>query len=480
MRDEANYRKVNFEVMTDTKRQYETNLTLKLMVKDTISKQYIVNHEDVVEVPTIDSADNVYSMTSARTLDVAESYVEEGMKVAVLNFANNHSIGGAPFSAFAQEESICRCSTLLPCLEAMKEDFYDKHRRQYEQGMINYMGNDDLIYTPQVCVFKREVKSPDGVIIPQMMDREEWFDIDVITCAAPELWHGNPMPEDYEEQLKSRVDKILSVAQKENVDVLVLGAWGCGAFKNPEEIVARVMHYCLNHYGFDAVVFAMGHDYSDSAFYKEFFSSATQEEQQIMGLLKSTGRENIDTLIKWMQENHFFSAPASVVHHNNVRGGLAKHSLDVFHEAMKLNKNAKLPINSVKLCALLHDICKADQYGFDDHYKPVSYKDKLEKGHGRRSLFIVKRKCMVPLNYSEEMAIWWHMGKYEPSLDRFQSEYNESTQDDLCKLIRQADYNVTHETASTASKEAAEAEEKRKRQAFCNALSNIQLLDPDF
>ncbi len=464
-------RKLNYEVMTDTKHQYETNMVIKLMVRDSVSRQYMVNHEEVIALPSHEPDHHAYEMTAARTLEAAEYYAEMGRKVAVLNFANNHSIGGAPFSAFAQEESICRCTTLLPCLEAMKVPFYEKHRRMYDQGLIDYMGNDDLIYTPQVCVFKREVRRDDGVILPTMMDRADWFDVDVITCAAPELWHGNPMPDNYEEQLTSRVNKILSVAQKEHVDVLILGAWGCGAFKNLEDIVARVMHACLTHYSFDTVVFAMGHDYKGSAFEREFFFFDTQEEQDIVHLLESTGRENIDKMIEWMKKNNFFSAPASVVHHNNFKGGLAKHSLEVFHEALKLNKAAKLPMNSIILCSLLHDVCKADQYGLDSHYKPTSYKDKLNKGHGRRSMFIVKRGCQVPLNYSEEMAIWWHMGKHEASLEQYQAQYQESEKDELCRLIRQADHNATHKT---------DAEEERKREAFRNAMSNIQLLDPDF
>ena len=445
------YRKINFEVMTDTKYQYETNNQLKLMVKDSIGKQYMVSHEDRIKINKTKPQVNSVEVTSARTLSAAERYTNMGYKVAVLNFANNHTIGGAPFAAGAQEESICRCTTLLPCLESMRADFYEKHQKQYVNGEINYMGNDDLIYTPGVCVFKRE-EIKDDVIYPTMMNRRDWYDIDVITCAAPELWHGNPIPDDYEEQLTSRVNKIMSIAQRENAEVLILGAWGCGAFKNPEVVVARIMHACLVNYNFDTVVFAMGHDYSGSAFAKEFCGFDTEEEQEIVNLLKSTGRENIDVLIDWMRKNNFFSAPASVVHHNNVKGGLARHSLDVFHEAVKLNKTAKLPLNSIILCSLLHDICKSDQYGFDEQCKPISYKEKLKKGHGRRSLFIVTRGCKVPLNYYEELAIWWHMGPYEPNIDKHQAEYILSNHEELCKLIRIADSNA----AASASKKALE------------------------
>lgn len=450
---EVNFRRINFEVMSDTKKQYESNQLIRAMVRQSVGKQYMVSHEEAIELqPITEEKDNMIAITSARALAVGELYTSMGMKVAILNFANNHSIGGAPFSAGAQEESICRCTTLLPCLEAMNDVFYEKHRQQYMQGKIDYMGNDDLIYTPQVFVFKKEIRRKDGVIVPTMMERKDWFNVDIITCAAPELWHGNPMPENYEEQLTSRVNKIMSVAQKENVDVLVLGAWGCGAFKNPSVIVARVMHACLAKYNFDTVTFAMGGDYANTAFAKEFSCSDTEDEQKIVNLLKSTKRENIDELIKWMRENNFFSAPASVVHHNNFKGGLAKHSLEVFYEALKLNKEAKLPMNSIILCSLLHDICKADQYGFDEFCRPVSYKEKLAKGHGRRSMFIVNRRCRIPLNYYEEMAIWWHMGDHEPNIQEHQAQFFESNHLELCLLIRQADSNA----ASVASKKALE------------------------
>ena len=75
-----------------------------------------------------------------------------------------------------------------------------------------------------------------------------------------------------------------------------------------------------------------------------------------------------------------------------------------------------------------------------------------KKGHGRRSLFIVTRGCKVPLNYYEELAIWWHMGPYEPNIDKHQAEYILSNHEELCKLIRIADSNA----AASASKKALE------------------------
>ena len=140
-----------------------------------------------------------------------------------------------------------------------------------------------------------------------------------------------------------------------------------------------------------------------------------KNKKEIIALLKSTGRENIDKVIEYMEEKGFFESPASEVHHNNFKGGLAKHSLEVYCEAVKLNEEKGMPTNSIIICSLLHDICKADQYGINNN-KPVKDNKKCNKGHGRRSMFILKRTCQLPLNFDEEMTIWWHMGSHEPHL----------------------------------------------------------------
>lgn len=163
------------------------------------------------------------------------------------------------------------------------------------------------------------------------------------------------------------------------------------------------------------------------------------DQQEIVKLLESTGRENMKKVISWLKENNFFSAPASVKYHNNCAGGLAKHALDVYREACKLNEEMRLPQSSVILCSLLHDVCKADQYYMNSKGKPARNEEKIRKGHGRRSMFILKRRCQLPLNYDEEMAIWWHMGEHEKSKEQFLDDYKESTKIALCSLIQKAD-----------------------------------------
>lgn len=430
------YRKINRKVMTDTRHQYETLSTLKDAITSSIRGQYMVKHEDVLDGPQQSEVKTKYVVSGKRTLEAAKFY--KGKKVAVLNFANSHSIGGDPFSAGAQEESICRCSTLYPCLQAMDEKFYERHIHQYETGLINEMGTDDLIYTPGVVVFKTDELA--DIICPEMMLEEDWYQVNVITCAAPELMKMHRIPTDYEQQITSRIKKILDVAEKERIEVLILGAWGCGAFKNPTAVVAKVFQKLLKNYHFEVVEFALSkRDITDSPFTELFGSFQDEQKEEFIALLESTGRENIGKVIEWLTENGFFEAPASVNNHNNFKGGLVKHSLEVYREACILNEEKGLPLSSIILCSLLHDVCKADQYYMSSEGKAARNEGTCKKGHGRRSMFILKRGCQLPLTYDEEMAIWWHMGEHEESQKRYPSEYMDSKKIALCSLIQKAD-----------------------------------------
>ena len=158
---------------------------------------------------------------------------------------------------------------------------------------------------------------------------------------------------------------------------------------------------------------------------------------RIMSLLKSTGRPNIDRLIYGIQKV-FFDAPASKNYHNAFRGGLAKHSLDVYNEAMELNKSFGLPEDSVTICALLHDICKYDQYYIDHDGRPQRNEQNITKGHGLRSKELIEQYG-VDLSLDEKMAIWWHMGQYEPSKADFPQVYEEASSIPLCQLLQKAD-----------------------------------------
>lgn len=251
---EWDYHTINKNVMVDTKNQYETMPILQAAVRFSIEHQFMMAQEEIIDLPMVRESHTQYFTSARRTFEAAKVY--KGKKTAVLNFANNHSVGGAPFSAGAQEESLCRCSTLYPCLEAMYDKFYKKHIDEYGKGVIDKMGSDDLIYTPEVVVFKTDERTDPN--IPCMMDQEDWYKVDVITCAAPELRYSSRKPQNYEEIITRRIKKILNVAAREKVEVLILGAWGCGAFGNDIAVVSKAFYALLENYDFEIVEFALG------------------------------------------------------------------------------------------------------------------------------------------------------------------------------------------------------------------------------
>lgn len=88
----------------------------------------------------------------------AMPYAYAGKKVCIHNFASAANPGGGVVKgSSAQEEAICRCSTLYPNLkeESLWKQFYAPHRRQQ-----NPLHNDDCIYTPGVIAFKSDTAYP--------------------------------------------------------------------------------------------------------------------------------------------------------------------------------------------------------------------------------------------------------------------------------------------------------------------------------
>ena len=193
---------------------------------------------------------DVYSGT---TFDVAKRYCTLG-KVAVLNFANPENPGGGVcIGAMAQEECLCRSSNLYACISSPNvfDEYYGYHR-----SIRSSFYTDRLIYTKNVTVFK------DDSLVPQMLPENEWFEVDVITCASPYLAkrkHTNGAA--LFDLLKARVKNIFEAARDNHADYLILGAFGCGAFKNPPLIVAEAFRHTIEEENylndFKQIVFAI-------------------------------------------------------------------------------------------------------------------------------------------------------------------------------------------------------------------------------
>ena len=205
-----------------------------------------------------------------RTLEAAHAY--KSKRVCVLNFASPRTPGGGVTRGMgAQEECLCRISTLYPCLDtqALRNGFYNPHR---ESG--DGLGTDDCIYTPGVTVFKAD--TPDCELLPE----DQRWRTDVITCAAPDLRNVEGLSDARLRRIvEKRVRRILDVAAEKGADPLILGAFGCGVFQNPPKVVAAAMRDALEDYShcFETVEFAVycppGHDETNFRAFRSAFMS---------------------------------------------------------------------------------------------------------------------------------------------------------------------------------------------------------------
>ena len=162
-------------------------------------------------------------------------------------------------------------------------------------------------------------------------------------------------------------------------------------------------------------------------------SKSDKIKEEFLELIRSTGRENIEEAIEYIDSIGFFSAPASASHHLAVEGGLAEHSVNTCRAALKvwevmkeLDPNSVFEVKreSIIIAALLHDVCKSDSYektlrrrknelGQDEMmpgYKAVT--PRLAIGHGERSLVMLLYNTGLDLSDEEMMAIRWHMGPW--------------------------------------------------------------------
>lgn len=250
-------RSENVAIFENTRAMCKTNQKLAQAIRKSNSRQKVILDDAKVEagVPRyLEPAKIVVS--KKRSYEAAHKYL--GQKTCVLNFASaTNPGGGVVWGSTAQEECLCRCSTLYANLTQRNlwNSFYGPHRDQH-----NPLYNDDCIYTPDVVVFKSDTASP------ELLPTEGWWRVNVITCAAPNLRNdrdGTVRVSVSNAELKAlhiqRMRRILNISAAEGNDVVILGAYGCGAFKNPPEVVAEAMKQVVKEfrYCFKTIEFAV-------------------------------------------------------------------------------------------------------------------------------------------------------------------------------------------------------------------------------
>lgn len=163
-------------------------------------------------------------------------------------------------------------------------------------------------------------------------------------------------------------------------------------------------------------------------------------KEEYIRLIRSIEREgaDIDGLVRKLESSDFFYAPASTKYHSNYAGGLCEHSLNVYHNLLRLVKSKSglddicYDLNSLKIVALLHDISKMNLYEkfsknvkvycddgdkwdnggkfrweTEDSYK-VADSRFVYGNHEETSEYIARQ--FIPLKLEESVAILNHMG----------------------------------------------------------------------
>ena len=150
-------------------------------------------------------------------------------------------------------------------------------------------------------------------------------------------------------------------------------------------------------------------------------------KQEFLELLKSINREGMENLIAFIEKTDFFEAPASTRFHGSYQGGLLEHSMKVYEILLHKVQNNIIGLkpneDTIKLIALLHDICKANFYKVDyrnaknskGEWEKVPYytiEDTIPYGHGEKSVMMITE--YIKLTPEEKYCIRWHMGFTEP------------------------------------------------------------------
>lgn len=194
-------------------------------------------HKTLVSVIDSDTLDAVMRLNAAGASG----------SIGVLNMASEKHVGGGFLSgAPAQEESLCRRTTLYPCLQSVRDTCYP-------------IPPTGILISPDVLVFRMGLEE-DFKIMPW----EECLFVTMISVAAirrPPVKNGRFEMPGHKQLTTTKVRELLRAAFHAGCSTLVLGALGCGAFKNPPYEVAEIFYSVLNEdefrSAFQRIVFAI-------------------------------------------------------------------------------------------------------------------------------------------------------------------------------------------------------------------------------
>lgn len=167
-------------------------------------------------------------LINATTSDAIFKYAQGDQKVCALNFASfTHPGGGYIIGSHAQEESLCADSCLYNVLSQFP-DYYAYNIKHTNNGLYE----NRALYSPKVVFKNTNMKAK----------------CDILTCASPNKNSFVDNGNENKKALKSRIKFILNIIKEEHPDIVILGAFGCGAFGQNPKAVANYFYEMIDEY----------------------------------------------------------------------------------------------------------------------------------------------------------------------------------------------------------------------------------------
>ena len=164
-----------------------------------------------------------------------------------------------------------------------------------------------------------------------------------------------------------------------------------------------------------------------------------QNKQEFINICRQEiDRPGLEKLLEYLEDSDFFTAPSSTQFHLNEKGGLCKHSLNVYRTAVQIYETTVRPAilsgispfteeiskESIAIATLFHDLCKTkiyheaekwrkDENGRWESYLGYELKDDFPFGHGEKSCLMIG--WFMRLKLDELLSIRWHMGGFDDS-----------------------------------------------------------------
>lgn len=220
-----------------------SNVNLSLVYKNTVD--FFQKNEYPLAIPEVFlpkkytpnpflfSTKPLIEVTDEDSFIMAERYTKEGLNPLVFNFASDYCPGGGvKKGSRAQEEDLFRRSN---------------YHQSLNKEMVGYPLKGKIIYSPIVHICKT----------PEYKWKRNFVEVSCIAAAAvrkPKIRYDSENKERFAEEddrffMLDSIFQIFEIAKEKKHNSLVLGAWGCGAFRGPRDDIINLFKEAILEHG---------------------------------------------------------------------------------------------------------------------------------------------------------------------------------------------------------------------------------------